>query len=274
MKQCLRRRILAVCLSTAACLPSAPAATAQSVPSASVDSNRGPASPGPDDGERDQPAAERRPSLVQPFVDALGDVRRLPSWRNITWLGAGLSAAAVSHPADGTVSRAFSSVRTDSFRPGAIIGATPAMLGGAFATYAAGRALHRPRAMSLGADLVRAQVLAELLTVGVKQSVRRSRPEGEGFSFPSGHTAVSFSTATVLHHHFGWKVGAVAYGVASYVAASRVQMRRHYLSDVAFGATVGIVAGRTVTVGRHPLVLSPFATPGGGGVLLTWAGRP
>ena len=75
-----------------------------------------------------------------------------------------------------------------------------------------------------------------------KQATRRSRPEGTGYSFPSGHTTVTFASATVLQRHFGWKVGLPAYAVASYVAASRVEMKRHYLSDVAFGAALGIVA--------------------------------
>jgi len=61
---------------------------------------------------------------------------------------------------------------------------------------------------------------------------------------------VTFGTATVLQRNFGWKAGVPAYALASYVAASRVQMKRHFLSDVAFGAAIGIVAGRTVTVGR------------------------
>ena len=70
------------------------------------------------------------------------------------------------------------------------------------------------------------------------------------FSFPSGHSSVTFATATVLQRNFGWKAGVPAYALASYVAASRVQMKRHFFSDVAFGAAIGIVAGRTVTVGR------------------------
>jgi hypothetical protein len=76
----------------------------------------------------------------------------------------------------------------------------------------------------------------------------------------------------VLQRHFGWKVGAPAYGVAAYVAASRVEMKRHYLSDVAFGAALGIVAGRTVTVGRtHRFMVTPLpaASGTGGGVGLT-----
>jgi hypothetical protein len=43
-------------------------------------------------------------------------------------------------------------------------------------------------------------------------------------------------------------------------------MKRHYLSDVAFGAALGIVAGRTVTVGRnHMLMLTPAAPLSGSG---------
>ena len=79
----------------------------------------------------------------------------------------------------------------------------------------------------------------------------------------------------MLQRHFGWKVGIPAYAVASYVAASRIQMKRHYLSDVAFGAALGIVAGRTVTVGHGDarFAVAPIATAGGGGVGFTWIGR-
>ena len=50
--------------------------------------------------------------------------------------------------------------------------------------------------------------------------------------------------------HFGWKAGVPAYGLAAYVAGSRLQENRHYMSDVLFGAAVGIVSGRTVTIAR------------------------
>jgi membrane-associated phospholipid phosphatase len=59
------------------------------------------------------------------------------------------------------------------------------------------------------------------------------------------------------------------------VAASRIQTQRHYLSDVAFGAAIGIVAGRTVTIGHGNarFAVSPAAAPGGAGVNFTWVGR-
>jgi membrane-associated phospholipid phosphatase len=86
---------------------------------------------------------------------------------------------------------------------------------------------------------------------------------------------VTFASATVLQRNFGWKVGVPAYGVATYVAASRIQDKRHFLSDVAFGAAIGIAAGRTVTVGRGDgrFALAPMAAPGGGGVSFSWVGN-
>src|SRR4029079_2807721 len=75
---------------------------------------------------------------------------------------------------------------------------------------------------------------------------------------------MSFASATVLQQEFGWKVGIPAYAVASYVAASRVQMKRHYLSDVTFGAALGVIAGRSVSIGHgRRLMVTPMATPSG-----------
>lgn len=69
----------------------------------------------------------------------------------------------------------------------------------------------------------------------------------------------------------GWKAGMPAYGVAAYVAASRLSENRHYLSDVIFGATVGMMAAHTVTIGhgRAKFALVPLATPRGAGIALT-----
>jgi len=219
-------------------------------------------------GGRDQP------SLLKPFVDGLADLRRLPSWSNAGWLVAGAMLAVAARPVDDSSSRTFSAARTSTLEPGAVVGGTPLEMGAAFAAYAVGRATDKPRVARLGADLIRAQVVAEIVTTGIKRTVRRSRPDDTNFSFPSGHTAVSFASATVLQQHLGWKVGVPAYAVASYVAASRVHAKRHYLSDVAFGATIGIMAGRTVTIGgEHKFLVTPTANVGGGGIALTWLGR-
>ena len=40
---------------------------------------------------------------------------------------------------------------------------------------------------------------------GIKYMVNRQRPYGGDHSFPSGHTATSFMTATMLHKEYGWR---------------------------------------------------------------------
>jgi membrane-associated phospholipid phosphatase len=217
-----------------------------------------------------------KPGLFRPFTDALGDLRYLPSRRNAEWLVAGVALAASAHAADRRVTNVFTSSSHTPYRPGSIVGGTPFELGASFAVYAVARSAGDPRLMSFGSDLIRSQVMAELLTTGLKQSTRRLRPSGSGYSFPSGHTAVTFASATVIQQHFGWKFGVPAYAVATYVGVSRVQMKRHFLSDIAFGAALGIVSGRTVTVGRaHKFMLTPIAAQDGNGVGagLTWVGK-
>ena len=143
--------------------------------------------------------------------------------------------------------------------------------GAALGVYLWGREAGSPRTALVGADLVRAQIVNATLTQGVKLAVRRERPNGSRYSFPSGHTSSTFATATVLQRQFGWRVGAPAFAVATLVGGSRLQENRHYLSDVVFGAAIGIVAGRGAELrhGHATLALAPFAAPGGGGLLLS-----
>ncbi|HMF98091.1 MAG TPA: phosphatase PAP2 family protein [Vicinamibacterales bacterium] len=217
------------------------------------------------------PAVDDVPSFGEILTGTLRAFQHLPSRTNFELLALGGIAAPATHPADSETSRVLSgSVALDEpFEAGAFLGGTPFQIGAAFATYGLGRAFHNSRIARAGADLVQAQLVAEALTMGIKQATRRARPEGSGYSFPSGHTTVSFASATVLHRHFGWKAGIPAYLAAAYVGTARIQTRRHYLSDVAFGAALGAVAGRTVTLNRrHGVGLSVAPVNGGGAVLI------
>jgi len=210
------------------------------------------------------------------FSATFHDLKRLPSPQNAGILGMSGVAALFAHPADDAVTQKFSSAARleETFEAGAIVGGLPAQLSGAFLTYGLGRAFKNDCIAAVGGELVQAQLVAQVLTYGIKGTVRRSRPEGGGFSFPSGHTTAAFASATVLHRHFGWKVGVPAYGAATYVAASRVQGKRHYLSDVAFGAALGMVAGRTVTMpGGHKMSIGPIGTDFGPAAGFTLIGK-
>ena len=141
-------------------------------------------------------------------------------------------------------------------------------------TYAYGRIFHAPKVSHLGMDLLRAQIVTTAIVQPIKYATHRERPDGSNAqSFPSGHAAITFAGATVLERHLGWRKAFLAYAAATYVAASRLHDNRHYLSDVAFGAAVGTIAGRTVTQhGRNNWALVPIETPGGGGILLVKLG--
>jgi membrane-associated phospholipid phosphatase len=117
----------------------------------------------------------------------------------------------------------------------------------------------------MGSDLIQSILIAELMTQTIKYSVRRERPDNSNaYSFPSGHAADTMAFATALERHFNWKYYLPAYAFATYVAMSRLHDNVHFVSDVAFGSAVGIIAGRTVTrYGHRPFPVAMTAVPGG-----------
>ena len=166
--------------------------------------------------------------------------------------------------------------QAEGFKPGAILGGFEFQFGASMATYGIGRLSGNSRMAEVGAHLLRAQIVSQTVTHSIKAVVKRTRPDGSANnSFPSGHTSVSFASATVLQREFGWKVGIPAYAVATYIGMSRVEGKRHFTSDVLFGAAIGVMAGRAATVeiaGKRFLV-APSATKGGGAVSFVWTGH-
>ncbi|MEW6366271.1 MAG: phosphatase PAP2 family protein [Acidobacteriota bacterium] len=119
--------------------------------------------------------------------------------------------------------------------------------------------------------LGQAVIMDEVIYRSLKLAVDRTRPNGEDYSFPSGHAATTFMFATVVHHYYGYKLSVPAYVFAGLVSWSRVELGKHYLSDVIFGATLGYLTARTAlrtqsnTASR--LSFFPYAGPGSGGVV-------
>lgn len=78
-----------------------------------------------------------------------------------------------------------------------------------------------------------------------KFGIGRLRPDNTRHnSFPSGHTAMAFSSATILNREYGhlspW-VSVVSYSAATITGISRMLNNRHWLTDVIVGASVGIL---------------------------------
>jgi membrane-associated phospholipid phosphatase len=209
------------------------------------------------------------------LVHNLGDdLKHIPRRNSVYWLAAGSAMTAAIHPADDDINEHLSgSDFADSFFvPGKYIGSFPVVLGASFTTYLVGRHRHVAWVQHLGMDLIEATLLSEGITQALKVAVRRDRPQREdgtrasGYSFPSGHAAVTFAAATVFQQHFGWKAAIPTYLVASYVAMSRLHDERHFASDVMAGATEGIIIGRSVTFHGRNFYASPMLVPGGLGI--------
>ncbi len=207
------------------------------------------------------------------FRDLGSDFAHLPSRDSLFVASIGGTAALALHPFDAT----FNEHLQDSsfFSAGDRLGNTFTLMGATFAVYGVGLATGHHRVTHVAMDVVRAQLVSEALVQSLKVAVRRERPDGSsGYSFPSGHAAVTFATATVLQRHHGLKWALPAYGLATYVAMSRLHDNVHYLSDVVFGATIGTLVGRTVTRhGPQNFAFMPMAVPGGAAFVVLYSPR-
>jgi membrane-associated phospholipid phosphatase len=210
------------------------------------------------------------------FKSTLTDFKNLASKETVAWLAVGAMAASVTHPADVTVTRHVSGpAMMEQVRPGNVIGGKEFQFGASIAALAIGKFSGNDRVSDVAGKVLRAQIMSQALTVAIKKTAQRTRPDGSDTrSFPSGHTSISFASASVLQRELGWKVGIPAYAVAGLVATARIEKKKHYLSDVVMGASIGILAGRTVTVGsgKGRFAVSPVPTAGGAAVNFSWVG--
>ena len=203
------------------------------------------------------------------FVQTLKqDVKSVVSPESVSLLSAATAFALFASPFDETLtySASCATFLKTTFEPWARVAGQEWLLGGgALATYAIGRVFDRPRVAAIGGDLVEAQVVAGAATWALKHAIRRTRPDGEPRSFPSGHASGVFAAATVAQRHFGLKGAIPGYTAAVLITGARMQANSHYPTDLIMGAAVGILSGRAATfeLGRRRVRVSPSAVPGG-----------
>lgn len=109
--------------------------------------------------------------------------------------------------------------------------------------------------------LLISQLITSSITEGLKHLTLKTRPNGQFYSFPSGHTTFAFTNATVLYNEFSESSPLLAY--SGYVFSTttgiyRMLNNKHWFSDVLVGAGIGILVTNLVYYFKPFKNFNPF----------------
>jgi membrane-associated phospholipid phosphatase len=142
------------------------------------------------------------------------------------------------------------------------LGAAYSLAGISGATFLAGQFTGNGHARETGWLALEALGHTQVAVFVIKEASNRARPlDGDqnggfwkgGNSFPSGHAASAFAVATVFAYEYREHIAVpiVSYSLASAIAVSRIGARRHWLSDIFAGGSMGFMIGRNVYRRHH-----------------------
>lgn len=121
----------------------------------------------------------------------------------------------------------------------------------------------------------RAIALTSLTHITTAFIANRERPnKSNRLSFPSGHAANAFTSATSLAYAYGPWVGIPAYGAATFIAVARMADDAHWISDTVAAAGLGIFWARasylaSLDKDTASIAWTPVIVPGGAVVSLS-----
>jgi len=239
--------------------------------SGGADATRDPGSPAKPSDAADrytlQPGEDPENRLVSPFLKHLaGDQKQF--WtaparlktKDLKWIlpGAGITAAFIAsdswwarqvNPAHMQTSLHISDYTTY------------AMIAAGGGSFLLGHMTHNDHLQEAGLLSGEAAINSTAVTYLFKETTQRQRPlqgnhNGDffsgGVSFPSEHSAIAWSIASVWAHEYpGWFSQAASYGLASAVTLTRVTAQQHFPSDVIIGSALGWYFGRQVYRAHH-----------------------
>lgn len=99
-----------------------------------------------------------------------------------------------------------------------------------------------------------ATIIGAITLYIIRFIVKRKRPIGdipnefalipkiENYSFPSGHALRNFIFCITIYPFFGIKYSIVFFIFAIIITLTRIYLKLHYLSDIIFGAILGIIS--------------------------------
>jgi membrane-associated phospholipid phosphatase len=175
---------------------------------------------------------------------------------------AGAAGALAMHPLDDDISDGVRDSADWAGTSGDVLGSpitTAAVTGGLLALVPL---TENRKFEAFAFTFAQAYALDTVLLQGLKTVGNRTRPNGEGRAFPSGHTSATFTAATVISHYYGRRWGGLLYTLGAFVAGSRIEKGKHWASDVVAGAALGLIVGRTAIRGTKRSAEQRAARPG------------
>ncbi len=118
----------------------------------------------------------------------------------------------------------------------------------------------------LGLELIAALAVTTAIVQILKRTFTRNRPywilenlntygiDLSDYSFPSGHSAASFSVATVVAFNYQ-KIALLVICIALLIAVSRIYLAVHYPTDVVAGVVIGTICSMIVHYRIFPAFL-------------------
>jgi len=94
-------------------------------------------------------------------------------------------------------------------------------------------------------NLMFANALNGIITISLKHLINKTRPNNAQFSYPSGHTSLSFTNATAVFYEYRNNSKVLAYSgfmFSSTTGAFRIINNKHWISDVLAGTGIGIIS--------------------------------
>lgn len=129
---------------------------------------------------------------------------------------------------------------------------------GALSIYAVGLISREDEVRKLGRIIFQSLSYTGISVMAIRIIAGRERPysgynpftfngltmDNEIQSFPSGHTTVAFAVSSAIAEYYDkWWLRIGMYSFASLTAYARVRNKQHWVSDVVFGALLGITGG-------------------------------
>jgi membrane-associated phospholipid phosphatase len=200
------------------------------------------------------------------------DIVALPTMYNAWWLigGTALTIGVYQFEDAEGASRALDQGIWDTLSDvGNIWGDPLVQVPLALGTWGVGNWTDNESLAGLGFDLSRGLLLSTSVTGLLKPIADRTRPNGDSYSFPSGHAAAAFTTAGVVCQRYGGWAGGISLGLGVMTAMGRMEDLKHYPSDVIAGATIGWIIGWTVGRDKSGEDTALRIVPTGNGLALT-----